>query len=117
METWLDIARSNQRAAASLFDEGHYRSAVSRAYYTVYARVTHALVLQGVAMPEGQEGPRHQKLVPLIGDNLRKPAFVGRLVRRLYLMRCHADYIPSVTVGARDGRNALSLMYKALEML
>ena len=117
METWLDIARSNKKAAASLFDEGHHRSAVSRAYYAVYARATNALVCQGVAMPAGREGPQHQKLASMIGDTLRKPDFVGRLVRRLYSMRCYADYMPSVTVGARDGRNALSLMYKALEML
>lgn len=117
METWLDIARSNKRAASRLFEEGYYRSAISRAYYAVYARATQALVSQGVSMAGGREGPNHRKVVPMLQANLKKSPWVGQSFAALYLLRCRADYVASDTITWRDGRSALTIMLRIFEML
>jgi len=63
-ETWLDLARTAREAANRLLTEDHYRSAVARAYYAVYSKITHEVA--GLAMPPGREGPSHGRIRPVI---------------------------------------------------
>ncbi len=122
LATWLDIACDNRRSTSDLVSNGLYRSAVSRAYYAVYARVTMEFHLLGVAMPTGRESPRHSRLRPLIETSLTSVTYekrraLSRMVSRLYTMRLLADYRASATVGLREGREAASLVKKAFNLL
>ena len=114
MDTWLDVARENRKAATVLSRGCHYRSAVSRAYYAAYARTTHALAGIGVTMPGGRVGPHHQSLPQMVKSNLGKPE-LSSILARLYVMRCLADYAPSKTVDSHECRAAVSLMLRVFE--
>ncbi len=113
---WLDVARDGRRAANALVIDGHHRSAVARAYYAAYSKVTHELVTTaGLTMPPGREGPSHARLRPLIETSMPNmtPARrrkVSELVGRLYTLRIDADYRPSVPVESREAREAASIM-------
>ncbi len=116
-ETWHVLARDSRKAASVLVQENHFRSAVSRAYYAAYSKVSQELIAAGQHMPEDREGPSHRKLRPMIETSLhtmRKDAreALSRIIGRLYTIRIHADYSPSITVEAREAREAISLMNK-----
>jgi len=120
VETWLDLTRDGRKSASSLVANKFHRSAVSRSYYAVYSKVTMELCALGIAMPAGREGPRHGKIRPLIETNLTtmtrdERLALSRIVGRLYTLRILADYSPSSTVGSLEGREAISLMNKALD--
>lgn len=121
---WMDVARSSRRAFGFLFEEECYRSAVSRAYYAAYSRVSHEFQLLGIGMPSGREGPSHAKIRPLIEVSLvgRKPRREERVVLsdwvgRLYALRLAADYSPAAEVGRSEAREALTLMTKVFDIL
>ena len=68
-ETWLDVARTARKLANTLLTEDYYRSAVARAYYAAYAKITHELVaVAGLSMPAGREGPSHSRIRPVIAQ-------------------------------------------------
>lgn len=122
MPEWIDLALDAQQAASVLLASGRHRSAASRAYYAVYARVAHHLIANGVAMPSGREGPSHAKLKRLVVANLyhldppsRK--VLSKLVSRLYTLRLAADYEPSTRVGLNEGREAHGIMRKCFQLL
>ena len=120
-QTWLELAHDARKAANVLVTEDRYRSAVARAYYAAYSKVTHELVATaGLAMPPGREGPSHARLRPIIETSMPKMAQKKReklseLVGRLYTLRVDADYKPSTSVEAREARQALSLMKTIFE--
>jgi len=95
-----------------MFDKRvHPRSAVSRAYFAAYARVTASLVLSGVTLPP-RGNPTHRSLAPLIENHLngltKQKAFkVARLVVRLQSLRVFADYGPRDTVDQSHVRQCL----------
>ncbi len=72
-ETWLDVARDARKAASLLVTEGRYRSAVARAYYAAYSKVTYELVvIRGLKAPPDREGFSHARIRPVIETSCRK---------------------------------------------
>jgi uncharacterized protein (UPF0332 family) len=120
-ENWLAVARSARGAANRLVADDHHRSAVSRAYYAAYSKVTHELVaLAGLPMPQGREGPSHRRIRPIIESSMpnmvqAKRDKLSEMLGRLYTLRIEADYQPSVEVGATEGREAISIMKTIFE--
>lgn len=122
MPSWRELAKDNRTAANELFVARRWRSCASRAYYSVYAEVTHGLLASGVIMPAGRNNPSHQGLDLLIGNNFRLLAMALRwrlsdLVHRLYNFRIIADYVPAVTLELDDARICLGLMTDAFVCL
>ena len=125
-QTWHEVARQAQQAAKKLAADEH-RSCVSRAYYAVYAKVTHELAQQSsVSFPARREGPSHpglasdgspgdggirrlivQAMTRMSLDRRRK---LSELVGELYSLRIDADYHPSRTVDDGVARRALAMM-------
>jgi len=121
-ESWLDLARESRRAALYLVGEDCPRSAVSRAYYAAYARISHELLALGVSMPPGRNGPSHSKLRVLILDALSRRipdrgrrAAISDWVGRLYALRVGADYMKDASFEPREAREAASLMRKIFD--
>ena len=121
---WLELARDARKAANMLVDDGHHRSAVARAYYAVYSKVTHGLTATaGLTMAAGREGPSHNGrhgIRPLVEGsmpnmNQARRDKLSELVGRLYTMRIDADYKPSARVEAREAREAISIMRTVFE--
>jgi hypothetical protein len=55
---WLESARDARGSANELMELERFRSCMSRAYYAVYSKVTHELVVTaGLTMPPDREGP------------------------------------------------------------
>jgi len=120
-ENWLDVARDARKSANTLLTEDHYRSAVARAYYAAYSKITHELVaIAGLAMPPGREGPSHSRIRSVIVTSMPNMAEPKRdklseMLGRLYTLRIDADYSPSSPVGITEARAALSLMATIFE--
>ena len=115
-ENWLDIAGDARKSASTLLTEDHYRSAVARAYYAAYSKITHSLVsVAGLPMPPGREGPSHSRIGRIFETSMphmtqAKRDKLSELLGRLYTLRIDADYRPSIPIGIRDARAAISLM-------
>ena len=115
-DTWLDLARDARKSAGRLMLDGHNRSCASRAYYAAYSKVAHELVVVGgLDMPAGREGPSHSRLRTIIETsmpnmNRLRRAKLSELVGRLYTLRIDADYRPSIAFAAADARQAISMM-------
>ena len=114
MPVWRELARDSYGAASLLAQARRWRSAVSRAYYAVFALVAFALVRKGVTMPRGREGPSHAKLAALVSTHLpelggAKWRVFGQ-VKGLYALRIDADYMPSSRVDRARSYVALSMM-------
>lgn len=126
-QTWFDLARDARRSASRQVIEGNFRSCLSRAYYAAYSKVTHALgATPGVTFPTGREGPNHpgelgtggiRRLIEtsMPGMTYDRRAKLSELVGRLYTLRINADYKPSVEVGDREARIAISIMNTVFE--
>ncbi len=120
-QVWLDLARDARKAANTLLTDDHFRSAVARAYYAAYSKVTHELAaVAGVSMPLGREGPSHSRVrrvietsMPNMGQSKREK--LSELVGRLYTLRIDADYKPSTRVDAAEAREAISIMKTIFE--
>ena len=122
--TWLDLAKDARRSASRLMTEENFRSCMARAYYAAYSKVTHELVVTaGLTMPNDREGPSHpgelgrggiRRLIETSMPNMRQErrTKLSEWVGRLYTLRIDADYKPSVEVGNRDAREAISIMDK-----
>jgi uncharacterized protein (UPF0332 family) len=104
-----------------LLTEDHYRSAVARAYYAAYSKVTHELVTTAaVPMPPGRDGPNNGRLRRVIETSMpnmpqAKRDKLSEMVGRLYALRIEADYRPSSTVASAEARAAISLMTTVFE--
>lgn len=114
-QTWLELAMDARRAAKKLARDSHVRSAVSRAYYAVYSKVTHELVSGGVTMPPHRHGPSHHRLRQIIEKGpsrirLSKRVALSRMVSRLYVLRLDADYKPVSLIDDREAREAVAMM-------
>lgn len=89
-DTWLDVARDAREAANRLVTEDHYRSAVSRAYYAAYSKVTYELVATaGLPMPPDREGPSHGRIRPVIQSSM--PNMVEEK-RDKHYQKCSGDF-------------------------
>ena len=120
-ENWLDVARDARQAANRLVTENHYRSAVARAYYAAYSKITHELVATaGLLMPPGREGPSHSRIRPIIETSMpnmaqEKRDKLSEMLGRLYALRIEADYRPSSEVEGTEAREAISMMKTIFE--
>lgn len=113
MTTWRDIATENEQAAKELLRAGRYRSAVSRAYYSAYAMVTHRLVSSGAVPKRDTQNPSHRALPMMVEGNLAGLSDWHRrdlksATRRLYEARLDADYRPGVVVDRAVAVRSLS---------
>ncbi|HET6251532.1 MAG TPA: hypothetical protein VFE47_27860 [Tepidisphaeraceae bacterium] len=74
-------------------------------------------------MPTNREGPNHpgetgtggiRRLIETSMPNMQqdKRVKLSEFIGRLYTLRIDADYKPSVEVGNRDAREALTIMNK-----
>ena len=132
-ETWHELAHQARRAASKLVGD-EPRSCVSRAYYAVYAKVTHELnQLPSVTFAERREAPSHPGIADDGGPGdggirrLIERAMTGlppdrrrrlsQLVGELYALRVDADYRPSRTVDVGTARRALALMTIVFSLL
>ena len=122
MSTWRDISIDNELAAKHLLRAGRFRSAVSRAYYALYAAVAGELKVQGLVFGGGRDNPAHADLPTLLESNVAGFAQWERrdlkaAARLLYERRLDADYRESTPVGARTARESVVTMDWALTML
>jgi len=122
MATWSDMAAENRTAAAELLQGQRWRSAVSRAYYAIYAEITGLLNSAGVSMPGDRGNPSHKRLWRIIGDQLtivKQPqrSRLADLVCKLYEFRIIADYLPNTEIGQDEARIVWGLMMQAFECL
>jgi uncharacterized protein (UPF0332 family) len=123
--TWLELAREARNAANGLLIQEQFRSCMSRAYYAAYSKVTHELVFTAqLTMPVDREGPHHTghrgAIRPMIETSMpnmqqEKRVKLSELIGPLYTLRIDADYRPSVDVGARDAREAVTIMKRVFE--
>lgn len=102
----------------------NFSSCMSRAYYAAYSKVTHELVVTAaLTMPGNREGPSHpgetgtggiRRLIETSMPNMPRDKRVklSELIGRLYTLRVDADYKPSVDIGSRDAREAITIMNK-----
>ena len=88
----LKIERANEtiREVPYLIDQGFYRTAVNRLYYSCYY-IVNALLLQ-----KGYEANTHKGVIVLFAMNFVKPSIVsreeGKLYRSLFELRQTGDY-------------------------
>jgi uncharacterized protein (UPF0332 family) len=120
-ENWLDVARDARKAANQLLTDDHFRSAVARAYYAAYSKITHELVaVASLPMTPGREGPSHTRIRPVIETSMPnmvqdKRDKLSELLGRLYALRIDADYRPSIEVEGTEAREAISIMKSIFE--
>ena len=118
MASWRDMGIQNRTTANQLFKARQWRSCVSRAYYALYAELTHQLLRAKVSMPAGRGNPKHLALPMLVGNNLTsiRPQARWRLsglVKKLYDLRVMADYLPKIDIDESEARIAMGLMDQA----
>ncbi len=111
-ECWDDLAVSNREAAVMLRQKKAFRSAISRAYYAVYALVTARLCETGLNFAHEWEGPAHQSVPELVKNHLKRlsrnqRSKVAEAIKILYSVRIQADYWPSASVGVAEARESL----------
>lgn len=101
--------------ARLLLQSGHYRGAVSRAYYAVFT-AARVLLVEREGYPES-DIRRHSAVLRLFSDHFVRTGFFDRaLGRRLHVLseeRASADYQP-VPVSENDARQALDFMERFL---
>ena len=121
--TWIEVARDAASAAKLCFRNGHFRSAVSRSYYAMYAAVTGRLVQSGAEPPAGRPGWSHAKTQHLAIEVLRSRlgAKATREIRRMmaaaYSDRITADYLPGRTVDSAVAGRCVSYAIAVLRRL
>ncbi len=124
MATWRDIGRDNLRAAVSLYDGGHYRSATSRFYYAAFSLVTGELIQRNASrdFAGGRGTPGHAQLPGLVETHFtqfsrERLGNFTRYLRNLYAGRIAADYSPQRVdrQSARDAYTAAAKIFDYLE--
>ena len=120
VEGWQQVARQTKETAQLAYTAGHWRSAVSRAYYAAYQAATAVCVAHGdeEQFPQGWNNPTHEQLPELIQNN-GDISFTARrqITQRLVALRISresADYRPGRTV---DGVIALESLQRMISLL
>ena len=102
----LERAREELETAAENIAHGHYRAAVSRAYYAVFYMASAALFSQSV------QRRRHSGVESAFAQYLIKPGHIepefGRLYRQARRLREEADYAEEPMVDETSARQALA---------
>jgi len=115
--SWDEMSRDSLSAAKLLKDSGRWRSAVSRAYYAVYAACTHVLRAEFDVSNAGRPNPSHEQVATMVRHNLGGSRFnelerrdLAKRYRDLLRSRTMADYDHASTV---DGVLALACLRNA----
>lgn len=108
-------------ARAPTHDGQHWRSAISRAYYAVYARVVAGLLVCGVTMP-AKGSPSHVSLPGLVLNNMTtlqrgSRARLSSAIDTLYKLRIAADYQPRAAVDQSGALESAGLMAGVFRVL
>ena len=113
-EQWLKTAQQNRDAAKSI-QQSFARSAVSRAYYSVYA-ASHAILLHLKERPREDWGTwAHEDLPGTLRSTLSRgtvpfaagvPVQCKEIVTRCYKKRLTADYAPGLDVDPEMAKEA-----------
>jgi hypothetical protein len=114
MDDWRALSIDSRRAALELIKAGHWRSAVSRAYYAAYCAVAHGLRTHRpeLRFKHGWRNPDHMEMPRYIRNHLdhldraSRAELSGRM-RFLRKVREDADYRPSAVVDEVLARSAL----------
>lgn len=98
MPTWQQLSSDSFAAAKLLLRAAHWRSCVSRFYYSAYSAITSELA-GNVTFARGWNNPAHEVLLKYIDRNMRLLSREIRkrlktALRRLYNARTDADYFP-----------------------
>ena len=100
------MAREELETARDNIARGHYRAAVSRAYYAVFYIASAALFSQSVVRG------KHSGVESAFSEYLVKPGHVevefGRLYQKARRQREEADYAEDVTVDEAIARQTLA---------
>src|SRR5947208_1148732 len=73
LETWRQMSDGALRGAEVLLREGHYRSSVSRAYYSAYCAAANEIVKKVSTFSFGWNNPAHPKVPVYVQSNLTIP--------------------------------------------
>lgn len=118
----MSVANENLAAAQDLRRDGHYRSAVSRAYYAAFS-AAHAIALRNGDAPPVDPGTgvrranwSHDSIVNLYAGHIgrdKEPSkkvqrLRGRSLARLFSDRLRADYQPRATIDEEVTIGAMS---------
>lgn len=115
MRDWASLSRESYASAQVLLGAKLYRGSVSRAYFSAYAALTHALAqTKGVVFGHGGNNPSHEQLASLAEHNLDRRRFdrfqARSLARRtvgLRISRTAADYDLRGQVGQAMALNCV----------
>jgi uncharacterized protein (UPF0332 family) len=115
------MARDSLEAARVLLANKHWRSSVSRSYYSAFAAMT-AAVESNASFPSGRDAPAHATMPALIRNYLSQLRIVERRrlmsdVRELYENRITADYRVSRTVNRETALRSVLLAERAIKAL
>ncbi len=119
---WRDLANEHFASAQTLLLSGHWRGAVSRAYYATYCGVTWKALQRGpITFASGFQNPSHEAIPGLIRNRCVPPGSqADALIESCTLLRffrIDADYKPHAPVDgaiARDVLREASLVLSAL---
>jgi uncharacterized protein (UPF0332 family) len=111
LETWRELSEDSLRAAEALLREGHYRSSVSRAYYSAYCAATSEIVQKLTTFSHGWKNPSHEKVPIYVQSNLTitqaKKDTIIKLINALRFFREDADYRPQITVDEQIAKDCV----------
>ena len=97
---YLDQAEEEFEATNLLFDEGFYREAISRAYYSMFHAAQAILFIKKV-YPKSHKG-----VIQKFGDEFVKPGLLerktGQLLSQADSMRLKADYDVGVKIDKEE---------------
>jgi uncharacterized protein (UPF0332 family) len=125
-EAWNRVAAECLAAAGTCLGREHWRGAVNRAYYVMFAAATCALLNCGATPRKAQGTWSHEQLPDLVRDQLRNrlPVSLASQLRHHVRMgrelREMADYVPTVTIDGETARRAFghaSAVIRALRSL
>lgn len=122
---WRDLAEEHFKSAQTLLLLGHWRSAVSRAYYATYCGVTWKALQHGpITFASGYQNPSHEAIPGLIRNKCVPPGPQANSITEsctlLRYFRVDADYKPHIPIDnelARDALREASLVLSALGVL
>ncbi len=98
MDTWENMSRSSLLAAKQLFNEGNYRSSISRSYYAACCAATFELNQRKSNYPNDRNNPPHAMISQYIVSTSSRRRNLKYKLRKsfntLLRSRIIADYIP-----------------------
>lgn len=119
VQRYISLATEDLGAATDNLRLGHFRVAVSRAYYAMFYAVT------AVLGSRGQWRSKHQGLIAAFGEYLVKPGLVepryGRMLHDAFEVRMDSDYAPEPELNEASARyqiaNAEEFVRRMIQLL